>query len=334
MKKIMVSGIQPTNNITLGNYLGAIKHFVDYQSNFKMYVFIADLHAITTNNNTGEIANNKMAIAKTYLAAGLNPNNVIIFNQSDVLEHTLLGYILMCNTTIGELNRMTQFKDKSQKCKASNGTDFIPTGLLIYPTLMAADILLYDANVVIVGQDQKQHLELTRNIAQRMNNLYNESMFTIPEYFTNERTTKIMDLQNPTIKMSKSNANSKGTIFLNDDIETIRKKIMGSLTDNYNKVRYDQELQPGISNLIDIYASITKMSIPEIEKKFSDIPNYGVFKNEVANVVCELIKGLQDKIKTITDDDVNAILKSGAIEASKVASNKINNVLKYMHINK
>lgn len=331
-KKVMVSGVQPTNDITLGNYLGAIKNFVKYQDEYLMYVFVADLHALTTNNIDINIEKNSYNIAKTYLAAGLDPNKVIIFNQSSVIEHTLLGYIVMCNTTLGELNRMTQFKDKSSKCKSSNGTDYIPTGLLIYPTLMAADILLYDAQVVIVGQDQKQHLELTKNIATRFNNQYKKQIFKIPEFKTEVNTTKIMDLVDPSRKMSKSSSNTKGTIFINEDINLTRKKIMSSLTDNYNQVKYDVEKQPGISNLINIYSSITNKSINEIENEFKNIENYGVFKKAVADVVCNLIEEIQQKINKITDKQIKEILEKGAIEATKAAQAKINFVKKIMKI--
>lgn len=331
-KKVMVSGVQPTNDITLGNYLGAIKNFVKYQDEYLMYVFVADLHALTTNNIDINIEKNSYNIAKTYLAAGLDPNKVIIFNQSSVIEHTLLGYIVMCNTTLGELNRMTQFKDKSSKCKSSNGTDYIPTGLLIYPTLMAADILLYDAQVVIVGQDQKQHLELTKNIATRFNNQYKKQIFKIPEFKTEVNTTKIMDLVDPSRKMSKSSLNTKGTIFINEDINLTRKKIMSSLTDNYNQVKYDVEKQPGISNLINIYSSITNKSINEIENEFKNIENYGVFKKAVADVVCNLIEEIQQKINKITDKQIKEILEKGAIEATKAAQAKINFVKKIMKI--
>lgn len=331
-KAIMVSGIQPTNQITLGNYLGAIRNFVKYQNEYDMYVFIADLHAITTNV-VCDIWNNKLAVAKTYLASGLDPQKVVIFNQSDVQEHTLLGYILTCNTTIGELNRMTQFKDKSAKCKSANGTEFIPTGLLIYPTQMAADILLYDANCVIVGQDQKQHLELTRNIATRINNATKSTLFTIPDFKTDEHSAKVMDLLDPTKKMSKSSENPKGTIFLSDDIEITRKKIMGSLTDNLNQVKYDVTNQPGIANLMSIYASITQKSIPAIEQEFADIPNYGVFKKAVSDVVCALIQDLQTKMQAYTDDVVMKILHDGAIKAREVASQKMKKVLQTVGIN-
>ncbi|MGL4951320.1 MAG: tryptophan--tRNA ligase [Mycoplasma sp.] len=331
-KKIMVSGIQPTNNLTLGNYLGAIQNYVQYQDEFKMYIFVADLHAITTNQDL-DIHTNKINIVKNYLAAGLDVSKVTIFNQSDVLEHALLGHIVLCHTTIGELSRMTQFKDKSSNSKASNGTEFIPTGLLTYPALMAADILMYDAEVVIVGQDQKQHLELTRNLATRMNNQYKQTCFSVPEFFSPKVTSKIMDLLDPLKKMSKSSPNQKGTIFLNDDPALANKKIMSALTDNLNQVKYDIENQPGISNLISIYSALTKKTIEEIENEFKQIENYGVFKKAVAESVSTFLTNIQSKISSYTDEQVVEILRQGAENARVVASAKTNKILKIMRMN-
>lgn len=331
LKLRMVSGIQPTNNLTLGNYLGAMNNFVMYQDEYEMFIFIADLHAITTNQNN-DFKTNKINIVKLFLAAGLDPKKVVIFNQSDVMEHTLLSHILLCNTTIGELNRMTQFKDKSQNQKASNGTEFIPTGLLTYPVLMAADILLYDTDVVMVGADQKQHLELTRNLAERMNNKYHKQLFKVPSFFTNTYSSKIMDLQNPVKKMSKSSENEKGTIFLTDKPEVINKKIMSAISDNFNTVKYDVENQPGIANLINIYATFTKKSIDEIEKEFEDIANYAVFKKAVADVVCEFIIKLQDKFVNINDEDVIKILDEGSNRMKTLANKKMKLVLESMNI--
>ncbi|MGL4948396.1 MAG: tryptophan--tRNA ligase [Mycoplasma sp.] len=330
-KKIMVSGIQPTNDLTLGNYLGAIENFVQYQDQYQMYVFVADLHAITTNQDI-DIAKNKINVVKTYLAANLNPEKVVIFNQSDVIEHTLLGHIMLCHTTIGELSRMTQFKDKSNTSKSANGTEFIPTGLLTYPALMAADILLYDANVVMVGQDQKQHIELTRNLATRINNLYKKENFIVPEFYASKVSAKIMDLQDPTKKMSKSSANHKGVIFLSDPIEVTSKKIMTALTDNLNSVKFDVDNQPGISNLIAIYACLTKKEIADIETEFANIENYGVFKREVARVVCEFITNLQNRIANISNEDVEKILLDGAAKARIKASQKVSDVMKSMRL--
>lgn len=330
MKK-MVSGIQPTNNLTLGNYLGAIKNFVKLQEKYEMYIFIADLHAITTIIDK-ELKQNKINIAKTYIAVGLDPKKVHIFNQSEVLEHALLGYILLCNTTIGELSRMTQYKDKSLKAKKSNGTDFIPSGLLTYPALMAADILLYNADIVVVGQDQKQHLELTRNIAERINNKYNKKIFNIVEPIINDIGCKIMDLQDPSKKMSKSSENIKGTIFLTDDEEIITKKIMGAITDNYAIVKYDLEKQPGISNLLNIYSSIADLKISEIEKKYTNIENYKIFKEDLTKIVISEIKKIQTNISKISNSDIEEILAIGSKEAKSIASKNLEIIKKEMGI--
>ncbi len=321
-KKIMLSGIQPTNDLTLGNYLGAIVNFVKFQEEFNNIVFIADLHAITSEFKT-ELNQASLKILKFYLAAGLDPKKTLIFKQSDVLEHTFLSYLLMCNTTIGELNRMTQFKDKSSKIKNANGTEFIPTGLLIYPTLMAADILLYDADVVVVGSDQKQHLELTRNIATRVNNKLKQDIFKLPEPYIAEVGARIMDLADPTKKMSKSTTNKKGVIFLSDSEKDVEAKIKSALTDNLNQVKYDVENQPGVSNLISIYHVISKMSIADIEKKYANIENYGVFKKDLIALVNNLLKDLQTKYNSISDADALKILAEGKEQAKKIASDKV-----------
>lgn len=296
-----------------------------------MYIFIADLHAITTIIDK-ELKQNKINIAKTYIAVGLDPKKVHIFNQSEVLEHALLGYILLCNTTIGELSRMTQYKDKSLKAKKSNGTDFIPSGLLTYPALMAADILLYNADIVVVGQDQKQHLELTRNIAERINNKYNKKIFNIVEPIINDIGCKIMDLQDPSKKMSKSSENIKGTIFLTDDEEIITKKIMGAITDNYAIVKYDLEKQPGISNLLNIYSSIADLKISEIEKKYTNIENYKIFKEDLTKIVISEIKKIQTNISKISNSDIEEILAIGSKEAKSIASKNLEIIKKEMGI--
>lgn len=323
----MISGFQPTNNLTLGNYLGTIHNFVQLQDQYQMYIFIADLHSITTNNEINLNAN-KLMIAKTLFASGLDLSKVVIFNQSDVLEHTLLGHIMLCHTTIGELSRMTQFKDKAAKSKAANGTEYIPTGLLTYPALMAADILLYDSDVVMVGQDQKQHLELTRTLATRLNNLYKAEIFKLPDFLTDEKTTKILDLVDPTKKMSKSATDPKGVIFLNDSQAVIEKKIMGALTDNLNQVKHNMELQPGITNLINIYCSLTGKSIQAVEQQFEGVPNYGKFKQEVASVVSSFVTKLWTKIEAISDEQVHKILTEGAQKAKFQAHTKMELVLK------
>jgi tryptophanyl-tRNA synthetase len=331
MKKV-IAGIQPSNNITLGNYLGAIKELINLQNNNEILVFIADLHAITTNNLiTKKFLEYKIDLAKTLIACGFDINKNIIFTQSDVSEHTELGYILACNTTLGELNRMTQFKDKSSKAKADNNTEYIPTGLLIYPTLMAADILLYQSDIVVVGNDQTQHLELTKNIAVRINNKFKKEIFKIPSPCENTINIRIMDLVNPEIKMSKSN-DSKGTILISDSENDIKKKIKTSLTDNFNKVKFDIVNQKGISNLMNIYKYITNKSIEEIEEEFKDIENYGIFKTKVSDVVCDFIMDIQNKKNNITDQEIIEILSIGKNKAKKIAKENMNVFLKEMNL--
>lgn len=325
----MLSGIQPTNDLTLGNYLGAIINFVKLQASYQSIVFIADLHAITNELKT-DLKASSLKILKFYLAAGLDPKKTLIFKQSDVLEHTFLAYVLMCNTTIGELNRMTQFKDKGAKVKNANGTEFIPTGLLIYPTLMAADILLYDADVVVVGSDQKQHLELTRNIGIRLNNKLATPIFKIPEPYIASHGARIMDLSDPTKKMSKSTSNPKGVIFLSDSEKEVEQKIKSALTDNLNQIKYDVDKQPGVSNLMTIYHLIANIPMEEIEKKYENIANYGVFKKDLIHLINHLLKQLQTKCALISDEEALNILKEGALQAQTLAHDKINFIKKKM----
>jgi len=328
-KPIMLSGIQPSNKITLGNYLGAIKPYVQAAEQFNMFVFVADLHAITNTFDPKQLAANIKGVVCMYYACGLDFNTVKIFIQSAVKSHTELAHVLLCHTTLGELNRMTQFKDKAKKASA-NGTDFIPTGLLTYPVLMAADILLYDADAVIVGQDQKQHMELTRNIATRMNNKYGK-LFTIPEPYILKTGARVMDLQDPSIKMSKSNKNEKGTIFVLDPVDVIADKIKKAKTDSLNKVKYDKEKQPGISNLMEIYSAMTGMSFAEIEKAYANAENYGVFKNDLIKIVCDELSKLQAKYKEaleIYDSKLVPILKKNADECTKIVQAKTEKVYK------
>ena len=327
-KKIMVSGIQPSNNITLGNYLGAIKPFVDLQDKYKMFVFIADLHAITNEFNPISLSKNKKNIACLYSACGLDLKKTIIFNQSDICSHNDLSHILLCHTTIGELKRMTQFKSKALT-KNSNNTSFIKTGLLTYPILMAADILLYDANVVIVGADQKQHLELTRNLAIRMNNKYGK-MFTIPQPLILKNASRIMDLANVRVKMSKSNKDQKGVIYLLDDKETITKKIMEAKTDSLNKIKYDKKNQPEISNLLEIYTALSARNINSIVKKYEN-KNYKIFKEDLAKIVVEKLSAIQKKFKQISKDfdkKIEPILKKNAKYCTAIVQKKTKLVYK------
>lgn len=329
--KTMVSAIQPTSDLTLGNYLGAIANFVSLQDEYKNIIFIADLHAFTNDIKIG-LESISLNIIKTYLACGLDVKKTILFKQSDIMEHTYLAHILLCNTTMGELTRMTQFKDKSSKVKNSNGTESIPAGLLTYPVLMASDILLYNADVVIVGSDQKQHIELTRNLASRINNKLNKKILTIPEPYISKLGSKIMDLQDPNKKMSKSNENKKGIIFLNDSAIEVEKKIKSALTDNFNTVKYDLINQPGVSNLLTIYSKLSGMEIKKIEEKYIQISNYGVFKNNLIVLINDLLFKIQNNASKISDLEIKDILNKGKIEATKIAKQNLDNIKKELRL--
>lgn len=326
MKKI-VSGIQSTNALTLGNYLGALKNFVKLQNDNQMYIFIADMHSITVDFDPIKLKENRRSVACMYAACGLDFEKNIVFYQSAVLPHTQLGYILTCHSYMGELSRMTQFKDKSAKVNANKTTN-IPTGLFVYPTLMAADILLYDADIVPVGKDQKQHIELTRDIALRMNKKYNKTLFKVPEMYSVKAGEKIMDLQNPEIKMSKSNENQKGTIFLLEDLKSVEKKIMQAKTDSLNCVKYDLENQKGISNLMTIYSCITNKTFEEIEKEFEN-QNYGVFKKKLSEVLISFLEKIQVEYKKYYEGkEIDIMLEKNAVKANEIANKKINDVQK------
>lgn len=318
----MLSGIKPTGRLTLGNYIGAIRNFIKYQDEYEMIIFIANLHAITIDMDQKELIQNTNDIAALYLACGLDPKKNIIFKQSDVLEHAYLGYVLTCNSYMGELSRMTQFKDKTSKTK----NESIPTGLFIYPTLMAADILIYDSKFVPVGDDQKQHVELTRNIANRFNHKYGET-FVVPTPIIPNIGAKIKSLTDPSKKMSKSLVDGdKGCIYLLDDLKVARKKIMGAITDSENIVRYDVENKPGISNLMTIYSCLTNKTFKEIEEEFYD-GGYGNFKKEVANAVCNTLEEIQTKYHQIVDSGkLEEILNEGANRAREIASKKMKEV--------
>ncbi len=317
MKK-MLSGIKPSGQLTLGNYIGALRNFVLYQNDYKMIVFIANLHCITTPQDPKELRKNLKDAVALYLACGLDPEKSIIFLQSDVLEHAQLGYILNCMTYLGELNRMTQFKDKVNKQEGN-----LTGGFYTYPTLMAADILMYDADFVPVGEDQKQHVELTRDIAQRFNNRYSDT-FKIPEPLIPEVGARIMSLSDPTKKMSKSDKHDdKGCIYLLDDLNSIRKKIMSAVTDDFSKVSFDPKNQPGISNLLQIMSSLSGISIEKLVQKF-DGAGYGDFKKEVADVVVSELEKIQIRYQEILSSGViDEVLKSGSEQARKIAYKKL-----------
>lgn len=328
MKKTMITGVQPTGNFTLGNYIGAIKNFVKLQKDYNSYIFIADLHGLTSYQDPKDIHDRILDLAALYMACGVDPEYTIFFVQSDVNEHSVLGFLIAFQCRIGELSRMTQYKSKKEK----QGKDGIDLGLLIYPTLMAADILLYDASIVPVGTDQKQHIEITRDLGDRFNKRYGHT-FNLPEYYIPEIGGKIMNLQNPTEKMSKSAPrNDKGTIFILDDINITKKKIMSAQTDSGNQIYFDEKNKPGISNLISIFSAITDKSIKEIEDKYKNY-TYGDFKKELANEIEKFIIPIQEKYKKYRySKELINILKDGAKEASKLASKKIIEVRKKLGI--
>ena len=265
--KRSLSGIKPTGNLTLGNYIGALRNFKNYQDEYENFIFIADLHALTLPIEPSFLRNNTKDIVAFYLAAGLDPEKTTIFLQSDVSAHSELNSILINYLYMGELSRMTQFKDKSQKMNQNA----IGLGLFAYPVLMCADILLYNADVVPVGEDQKQHVELCRDLVHRFNNRYNKELFTMPTPVIPKIGARIMSLSDPSKKMSKSDP--KGDIFLKDDLNIIRKKIMSAVTDTGSDVYYDPINKPGISNLMMIYAALSDKTIEEVNEQFKDIHN-------------------------------------------------------------
>lgn len=319
MKK-MLSGIKPSGRLTLGNYIGAIRKFVEYQDEYELYVFIANLHAITVAQDKAELKKNTKDLIALYLACGLDPKKVTIFLQSDVHEHAELGWILTCNSYMGELQRMTQYKDKTAK-----GETGITAGLFTYPSLMAADILLYDADYVPVGIDQKQHVELTRNLAERFNNRYGET-FVIPEPVVAKVGAKIYSLQNPTKKMSKSEENPKGTIDLLDEPSLARKKVMSAVTDSLGIIQYDPENQPGISNLLTILSSLNGESIESIVNRYEG-KGYGEFKKEVGQQVFDFLADLQKRYNEIIASGMaEQVIKEGNEKASFIAKKKLSKV--------
>jgi len=320
-KKVILSGIQSTGKLTLGNYLGAINNWVQMQEEYDCYYMIANMHSLTVRNNPEELKNNTLKILAIYLAAGLDPEKNTIFIQSHIKEHTELAWILNCYTYMGELSRMTQFKDKSAK-----HADNINAGLFTYPALMAADILLYQADLVPVGADQRQHLEITRDLAERFNKIYGET-FVVPLAFMRKESARIMGLQDPTSKMSKSATNLNDVIFLEDEPEVILKKFKKAVTDSENKVKFDPDNKPGVSNLMQIYASITGKTMDEIEKEFEN-KGYGDFKMTVANSVIDRLKPVQEKYKQILEDKeyLEKIYTKSAENARKTAAKTIENV--------
>ena len=316
MKK-QLTGLQPTGTIHLGNYIGAIKQMRERQGQYESYIFVADLHSITIPQDPNILRKNIRSLLALYLACGIDPDKNVYYLQSDINYIPCISWLLECSTYYGELSRMTQFKDKSQK------NQNFTAGLLTYPVLMAADILAVDADFIPVGIDQKQHVELARNIAERFNNKFGET-FVVPQPLITEVGTKIKDLQDPTKKMSKSSENQKGVISLLDDEKIIRKKIMSATTDSEMCIKFDPENKPGISNLINIYGAITGKNTKEIEKEFVGA-NYGAFKTRVADVVCEECAGIQSRYYQILDSDIiDKILDKG--------KEKLNDITRFKYL--
>lgn len=321
--EVIFSGIQPSGTLTLGNYLGALQHFKNLQTDNECYFCIVDQHAITVPQDRLKLRDNIRSLAALYLASGIDSDQATLFIQSEVPAHAELGWMMQSISYIGELERMTQFKDKA------DGKSAVSSALFTYPALMAADILLYQTDIVPVGDDQKQHLELTRNLAERFNNRYN-NIFTIPEVRIPKIGARIMSLQEPTKKMSKSDDNEKGFISMLDTPKKIEKKIKSSITDSEGIVKYDKENKPGISNLLTIYSTCTGKSIDSIEAMYEG-KGYGDFKQGVADAVIDLLEPIQHKYNELIDSpELDDILDKGAEKASLKANKMLGKAKKAM----
>lgn len=318
MKRVF-SGVQPTGNIHIGNYLGAIRQFVELQEENECIYCIVDLHSITVPQDPKELRKHTMDVAALYLAVGIDPKKSIVFIQSDVPGHAELSWILTCNSYTGELSRMTQFKDKSK------GKESAPAGLFTYPILMAADILLYDTDIVPVGNDQKQHIELCRDIAIRVNNKYKKT-FVVPDGRFLKAGARIMALDDPAKKMSKSAENIHSRISLLDEPSKIKKSIMRATTDSEGSIRFDPEKKPGVSNLLNIYSSFSGKEIADIEKEYEGC-GYGDFKKDLVEVTTEALRPIQERFKEIREsDELIRILRDGAERADAIAQKTIKRV--------
>ena len=320
-KKRIFSGVQPSGNLTLGNYLGALKNFGLLQDDYDCLYCVVDLHSITVRQDPELLRERSYAVLALYLACGLDPEKNVLFLQSQVSGHAELGWALNCYTYMGELNRMTQFKDKSQK-----HADNINGGLYTYPVLMAADILLYNADMVPIGQDQKQHLELARNVAERFNKIYGDT-FVIPEPFIPKTGARVMSLQDPTKKMSKSDDNVNNFILITEGKDKIIKKFKKAVTDSGSEIVYDEENKPGISNLMKIYASITSKSVEEVQKEFEG-SRYGDFKMAVGNAVADTLEPIRIRYEELMQDKayLDSVFKKGAERAKSMAEPMIDEV--------
>ncbi len=324
-RKVILSGIQPSGDLTLGSFMGAIRNWVALSDTYDCYYCIVDMHAITVRQNPAELRRRTLSQLAQYIACGLDPEKNVIFIQSHVPEHAQLGWVLDCYTMFGELSRMTQFKDKSSK-----NADNINAGLFTYPALMAADILLYQADLVPVGSDQKQHVELTRDIAERFNGIYGD-VFTMPEPFIPKTGARIMSLTSPENKMSKSDKDPGGCIYLMQKPEEILRAFKRAVTDSdtENCVRYDPAAKPGVANLMQIYSCATGLSLPEIEAEFAG-QGYGAFKTRVGESVVELLRPIREKAEDLmkNKDYLVSEYRGGAERASRTASRTLRKVYK------
>lgn len=321
-KKVLYSGMQATGNLTIGNYLGALKNWVNLCDEYECFFAVANEHSLTVRQEPSELRKNARALIMLYIAAGIDPEKNCLYYQSHVPAHAELAWILNCYTYMGELNRMTQFKDKSGK-----HSDNINAGLYTYPVLMAADILLFQADYVPVGVDQKQHLELTRDIAERFNAIYGD-VFTVPQVYLGKAGSKIMSLQEPEKKMSKSDENANAYVLMLDDKDTIIRKLKRAVTDSETCVRYSED-KPGISNLMEIYSSCTGKTMPEIEKEF-DGRGYGDFKLAVGEAVADVMQPIREKFSDLekNKDYVDRFIKENAEKANYFANKTLRKVQK------
>lgn len=324
-KKTIFSGIQPSGCVTIGNYLGALRSWKELQNDYNCYFCVVDLHAITVKQTPQELRKRCIELYAQYIACGLDPEKNVMFFQSHVPAHSELSWLLTCNTYMGEMSRMTQFKEKSKKAGANVGL-----GLLSYPVLMAADILLYNTDLVPVGADQKQHLELARDLAIRFNNAYSPT-FTVPEPYIQKNGARIMSLQDPTSKMSKSSENVNAFVSILDEPDVIMKKFARAVTDSDNQIKHDLINKPGITNLIEIYSACTGKSIEQIEKDF-EFKGYGDFKKAVGEAVVETVKPIQDNFKQIVQDKayMEKCFTLGAEKASYTANKTLAKVQRKM----
>lgn len=321
--KTVLSGIQPSGKLTIGNYIGAIKNYVALQEDYNCFFMGVDLHAVTVPQDPAALREQTEMIVALYVAAGIDPKKAAIFMQSHVKEHAELGWLMTTLTYMGELERMTQFKDKAA------GKDSVGAGLFVYPSLMAADILLYNADLVPVGEDQKQHLELTRDLAQRFNQRYGQT-FTVPDPYIPQVGARIMSLDDASKKMSKSNPNPGSYIALLDTPEEIRKKISRAVTDSGREVRFDPAEKPEVSNLMSIYTQCSGLTLKDVEARYEG-QGYGAFKKDLAEVVVAALAPMQERYKTIRESgEIPAILRSGAEKAAAKAAPMVNEVKEKM----